>query len=123
MATSLGKLLTFSRSLELRKVALQQDSSVQTAFIGRFQGKTSLIANCVKASHKPVIITMKGNMEAQHNPNEPGKPSGPGQQGGQQGDRERQERERQQREREQQGGGGGQERGGGQQGGGQQGGR
>ncbi len=124
MATSLGKLLTFSRSLELRKVALQQDSSVQTAFIGRFQGKTSLIANCVKASHKPVIITMKGNMEAQQNPNEPGKPSGPGQQGGQQqGDRERQERERQQREREKQGGGGGQERGGGQQGGGQQSGR
>jgi hypothetical protein len=126
----LGKLPTFSRSLELGKVILQRDSSVQTALIGRFQGKTRPNRYCVKASHKPVIITMKGTMEAQHNPNEPGKPSGPGQQGGQEGDRERQERERQQREREKQGGGGGkqgggggQERGGGQQGGGQQGGR
>jgi hypothetical protein len=43
-------------------------------------------------------------MEGQQNPNEPGKASAPGQQGGQQGDRERQERERQQREREKQGG-------------------
>jgi hypothetical protein len=69
-------------------------------------------------------ITTKGTMETQYSPDEPGKPSAPGQQGGQQqGDRERQERERQQREREKQGGGGGQERGGGQQGGGQQGGR
>ncbi len=45
-------------------------------------------------------------MESQHNPNEPGKPTGPGQQGGQDKDREKQERERQQREREKQGGGG-----------------
>ena len=42
-------------------------------------------------------------METQRNPNEPGKSGGPGQQGGQEGDRERQERERQQREREKQG--------------------
>jgi hypothetical protein len=64
-------------------------------------------------------ITMKGDMEGQQNPNEPGK-SNPGQ-GGQQQDREKQERERQQREREKQGGGqqggGGQHGGGGQQGG------
>ena len=46
-------------------------------------------------------IIMKGNMEAQHNPNEPGKHGGPGQQGGQQQDREKQERERQERERQQ----------------------
>ena len=61
-------------------------------------------------------ITTKGDMEGQQNPNEPGKSGTPGQQGGQQQDRERQERERQQREREKQGGqqGGG---GGGQQGG------
>src|SRR4029453_17590288 len=58
-------------------------------------------------------------MQGQQNPNEPGKSGAPGQQGGQQGDRERQERERQQREK--QGGGGGQQ-GGGQQGGGQRGG-
>ena len=55
-------------------------------------------------------------METERNPNEPGKSGGPGQQVGQEGDRERQERERQQREREKQGGGG-------QPGGGQQGGR
>jgi len=49
---------------------------------------------------------MKGDMEGQQNPNEPGKPNAPGQQGGgQQEERERQERERQQREREKQGGG------------------
>ena len=52
-------------------------------------------------------------MEGQQNPNEPGKSGTPGQQGGQQQDREKQERERQQREREkqggQQGGGGGQQ--------------
>jgi hypothetical protein len=45
-------------------------------------------------------------METERNPNEPGKSGCPGQQGGQEGDRERQERERQQREREKQGGGG-----------------
>ena len=43
-------------------------------------------------------------MEKQHNPNEPGKPSGPEQQRSQQ-DREKQERERQQRESEKHGGG------------------
>jgi len=48
----------------------------------------------------------KGIMESQHNPNEPGKSGGPGQQGGQDKDREKQERERQQREGEKQGGGG-----------------
>ena len=52
-------------------------------------------------------------MDTEQNPNEPRKPTTPGQ-GGQQ-DREREERERQRREREKQGGG--------QQGGGQQGGR
>jgi hypothetical protein len=55
-------------------------------------------------------IIKKGIMDTQQNPNEPGKPTAPGQQGGQQQDRERQERERQererqQREREKQGGG------------------
>jgi len=64
----------------------------------------------------------KGTMETQSNPNELGKPSAPGQQGGQQEDRDKQERERQQREREKQGGGsqpggGGEQGGGGQQGG------
>ena len=53
-------------------------------------------------------------MDTQYNPNEPSKPTGPGQQGGQK-DREREERERQRREREKQDGG--------QQGGGQPGGR
>jgi hypothetical protein len=42
-------------------------------------------------------------MDTKQNPNEPGK--SPGEQGGQQQDREREERERQQREREKQGGG------------------
>jgi hypothetical protein len=54
-------------------------------------------------------------MDTQQNPNEPGKPTAPGQQGGEQKDRDREERERQQREREKQGGG--------QPGGGQPGGR
>jgi hypothetical protein len=58
-------------------------------------------------------ITKKGIMDTQQNPNEPGK--SPGQQGGQQQDKETEERERQRREREKQGGG--------QQGGGQQTGR
>ena len=59
----------------------------------------------------PNSITKKGIMDTQQNPpNEPGK--SPGQQGGQQQDKEKEERERQQREREKQGGG--------QQGGGQQ---
>ena len=39
-------------------------------------------------------------MDTQQNPNEPGKPPSPGQQGGGQQDREREERERQRRERE-----------------------
>jgi hypothetical protein len=85
--------------------------------------RQDLIATREKTSQKSIIILTKGTMETQLNPNEPGKPSTPGQQGGQQQEeRERQERERQQRERDKQGGGG-QERGGGQQGGGQQGGR
>jgi hypothetical protein len=80
--------------------------------------RRGLIASCERIPSKPSNIITKGNMEAQQNPNEPGKPNAPGQQGGrQQEERERQERERQQREREKQGGGGGQERGGGQQGG------
>ena len=44
-------------------------------------------------------------MDTQQNPNEPGKSPSPGQQGGQEQDREREERERQRREREKQGGG------------------
>ena len=70
-------------------------------------------------------ITKKGIMDTQQNPNEPGKSPSPGQQGGQQQDRDREERERQERERQQREGekqGGGQQ-GGGQQGGGQQSGR
>jgi hypothetical protein len=63
---------------------------------------------------KPNSLTKKGIMDTQRNPNEPSKPTGPGQQGGQK-DRESEERERQRREREKQGGG--------QQRGGQQGGR
>jgi hypothetical protein len=88
-------------------------------------------------SANSVTKIKKGTMETERNPNEPIKPKGAGQQGGQQGgggqhgggsqqeDRDKQERERQQRERENQGGsgqggGGGKEHGGGQQGGGQQ---
>ena len=58
----------------------------------------------------------KGTMEEERNPNEPIKPAAPGQQGGQQGDRDKE------KEREKQGGGGqpgGDQPGGGQQGGGQ----
>ena len=77
-----------------------------------------LIASRERIESKLSNIITKGNMEAQQNPNQPGQPNVPGQQGGrQQEERERQERERQQREREKQGGGGGQERGGSQQGG------
>ena len=77
-----------------------------------------LIASRERIESKLNNIITKGNMEAQQNPDEPGKPNVPGQQGGrQQEERERQERERQQRDREKQGGGGGQERGGSQQGG------
>jgi len=68
----------------------------------------------------PNSITKKGIMDPKQNPNEPGKSTSPGQQGGQQQDKEREERERQQREREKQGGG---QQGPGQQGGGQQTGR
>jgi hypothetical protein len=69
----------------------------------------------------------KGTMETERNPNEPIKPKGAGQQGGEQGgggqqgggsqqeDRDKQERERQQREREKQAGGGHGQQGGGQQ--------
>ena len=78
--------------------------------------KKGRVAKCERPKH----LIKKGIMDTQQNPDEPGKPTAPGQQGGQQQDRdreerERQERERQQREREKQGGG--------QQGGGQQGGR
>lgn len=80
--------------------------------------RRGLIASRERIESKLSNIITKGTMEAQQNPNEPGKPNVPGQEGGrQQEERERQERERQQREREKQGGGGGQERGGGQQGG------
>ena len=44
------------------------------------------------ASHKSV--KMKGTMETQRNPNEPGKSGRPGQQGGKEQDHERQGRER-----------------------------
>jgi hypothetical protein len=76
--------------------------------------RRGLIASRERIESKLSNIITKGTMEAQQNPNEPGKPNVPGQQ---QEERERQERERQQREREKQGGGGGQERGGSQQGG------
>ena len=60
-------------------------------------------------------ITKKGIMDTQQNPpNEPGKSPSPGQQGGQQQDRDREERERQERERQQREGekqGGGQQSG------------
>jgi hypothetical protein len=46
-------------------------------------------------------------METQRNPNEPGRPSAIGQQGGEpEQDRDKKERERQQRERDKQGGAG-----------------
>jgi hypothetical protein len=93
---------------------------------GDFRERQDFIAKRDETSRK-LVTKRKGTMETQYNPDEPGKPTAPGQQGGQQGDRERQERERQQRERERQGGqegGGGQQRGGQQGGGGgQQGGR
>jgi hypothetical protein len=72
------------------------------------------------ADESEVSNKTKDTMDTQHNPKQPGKPAGPGQEGGQQQERERQERERQQRGREK--GGGGQQ-GGGKEGGGQQGGR
>ena len=64
---------------------------------------------------RPICKLKKGIMEPERNPNEPIKPTPPGQEGGQQGDREKE------KEREKQGGGG--QQGGGQQGGGQQGGQ
>ena len=84
-----------------------------------FQGDLQADKVSSQTALGPVEVSnkTKGIMETQHNPNEPGKPDGPGKQGGQEGDRERQERERQQREREKQGGGGGGQPGGGQQGG------
>jgi hypothetical protein len=72
------------------------------------------VARCDR-SKRLIQIIQKGIMDTQQNPNEPGKSPSPGQQGGQEQDREREERERQRREREKQGGG--------QQGGGQQGAR
>src|SRR5882757_11243532 len=79
------------------------------------------VAKCDRTQTTSSIIR-KGFMDTQQNPDEPGK--SPGQQGGQQQDKEKEERERQQREREKQGGGqqGGGQQGGGQQGGGKQGG-
>ncbi len=71
--------------------------------------KQGMIANCVRPFGRQ---TKKGNMETQQNPNEPGKHSAPGQQGGTEQDRETQERERQRREQEK--GGGGHQQGGGQ---------
>jgi len=90
--------------------------SVRIAFHGDLINK-GRITKCDRPKHKS--NNKKGTMDTQQNPNEPGKSSSPGQQGGQQ-DREREERERQRREQEKQGGG---QQGGGQQGGGQQGGR
>jgi hypothetical protein len=75
------------------------------AYFKTITKRQALIVNRYRASQKSVNTT-KGNMESQQNPNEPGQPTAPGQQGGQEQDRERQERERQQREREKQGGGG-----------------
>ena len=75
--------------------------------------RTGFHRKCEEASRKLAKKT-KGKMATQQNPNEPGKPNAPGQQGSQEQDRERRERERQQRERERQGG---QQGGGGQPGG------
>jgi hypothetical protein len=83
--------------------------SVQIAFHADLINKGRL-AKCERPKH-----LKKGIMDTQQDPNEPSKPTAPGQQGGQQQDRDREERERQRREREKQGGG--------QQGSGQQGGR
>ena len=79
--------------------------------------KKGRLAKCDRAQTGSSTIK-KGIMGTQQNPNEPGKPTGPGQQGGQQQDRGREGREHQQREREKQDGG---QQGGGQKGGGQQG--
>jgi len=84
--------------------------SVQIAFHADLSKKVESRS----ANDRNISSTIKkGIMDTQENPNEPSKPTSPGQ-GGQQ-DREREERERQRREREKQGGG--------QQGGGQQGGQ
>ena len=72
---------------------------------------------CAKRE-RPIQKRKKGIMEKQYNPNEPGKPTPPGQQpgqqGGQQGDREKEKRDREKQ------GTGVHQGGGGQQGGGQQ---
>ena len=89
-------------------------------FPGRFQDRQK----SHREARRLVSKQKKGIMETERNPNEPIKPTAPGQQGGgQQGDRDKEK----EREREKQGGGGqqggGREQGGGQQGGGQQSGR
>jgi hypothetical protein len=69
------------------------------------------VTNCERPKHKS--NDKKAIMDTQQDPNQPNKPTSPGQ--GRQQDREKEERERQRREQEKQGGG--------KQGGGQQGGR
>ena len=90
-----------------------------------FQSKSFFHADLIKKGRvakceRPKHLIKKGIMDTQQNPNEPGKSPSPGQQGGQQQDRDREERERQERERQQREG---EKQGGGQQGGGQQSGR
>jgi hypothetical protein len=83
--------------------------SVQIAFHADLSKKVE----SQSANDRNISSTIKkGIMDTEQNPNEPSKPTAPGQ--GEQ-DREREERERQRREREKQGGG---QPGGGQQGGG-----
>ena len=76
--------------------------SSPTAAAKAMLDKTRFIATAMSQSE--VSNKTKGIMETQHNPNEPSKPTAPGQQGGRQQDREKQEREREQREREKSGG-------------------
>src|SRR5207249_598885 len=102
-------------------VAAQKVEHYEIAGYGSVRTFAELLGK--ERSAELLQTTLNEESETQRNPNEPGKSGGPGEQGGQEGDREKQERERQQREREKQGGGGGGQPGGGQQGGGKQGGR
>jgi hypothetical protein len=100
--TNLSCTLGSARALDRRPKFAQFFNP--EAYFKTITNRQARIVNCYSASQKSVNKT-KGIMESQQNPNEPGKPGGPRQQGGQDKDQERQERERQQREREKQGGG------------------
>jgi hypothetical protein len=80
-------------------MASDTNRPVQTFLPGRFHRKTGFHRKR-RGDESEISNKKKGTTETQHNPNQPGKPPAPGQQGGQQQDRERQEGERQQRERE-----------------------